>query len=204
MALMAMPGPRNLARVVAAPPSTDSRVAAAQAAEVRPRSRVAELQAALDEALAAKRYGEDTERIQRELHEARIALTEAEATTRGLREGIAFAEQQRAAERKVIDDAQRHDEAQRVIGDAIAGEKRARDGIEECIAEMRASLDAARAAWQRAREWEGKVRAEQQRALDARASIGHIPPGQRAAGANRASVLVDSDPLVRELARWRG
>jgi hypothetical protein len=203
MALMAV-GPSRNAQVVTAPPSVPERLAQAQDAEDRPRSRVGELQAAFDEALAAKRYGEDTVRLQNELHEARIALVEAEAVTRSIREGIAAAERAQAAERKAVDDARRHEEAQRVIGDAIAGEKRARDGIEECLAEMRASLDAACDAWRRAQAWEGKVRAEQQRVLNSRADLGEIPPGQRAPGANRASVLADHDPLVRELTRWRG
>ncbi len=203
MAFMAV-GPGRNAQVVTAPPSVPERLAQAQAAEVRPRSRVAELQGAFDEALAAKQYGEGTVRLQNELHEARIALVEAEAVTRSIREGIAAAEQAQAAERKAVDDARRHDDMQRIVGDAIAGEKRARDGIEECLAEMRASLDAACDAWRRAQAWEGKVRGEQQRVLDARYILGELPPGQRAPGANRASVLADRDPLVRELTQWRG
>jgi len=204
MALLAVPDRRKEARVVEAPPSPDSRLAAAQKAEVRPRSRVAELQAAFDEALAAKRYGEETERLQAELHEARVALTEAEAYTRGIREGLAAADRQRAAERKRIEDAQREAEGRRIIEDAMAADKRAVDGIEEALAEMRACLNAARAAFAKAQNWQAKTGQERQRINQARIMLGETQPGGRISGANKATAIGDRDPLVRELLRWDG
>lgn len=187
-----------------AQPSPDSRLAASQAAEVRPRSRVAELQAAFDDALAAKRYG-DADRLQGELHEARVALAEAEGITRGIREGLAAADRQRTAERQALEDAQREAEGRRIIGDAMAAEKRAVDGIEEALAEMRACLGAARQAFATAQSWQAKSGQERQRILQARMMLGEVQPGGiLPQGANRASVIGERDPLVRELLRWDG
>ena len=204
MALVAVGPSRKTQMAVVAPPSVPERLAQAQAAEVRPRSRVAELQAAFDAALAGKKYG-DADRLQGELHEARLVLVEAEGVTRGIREGIAAAEQVQAVERKAIDDAQREVECRRVIEDAIAAEKRAMDGIEESLAEMRACLGAARQAFATAQSWQAKTGQERQRILQARVALGEAGLGGRLPeGANRATVIGERDPLVRELLRWDG
>lgn len=188
-----------------APPSLDERVAEAQRAEARPRSRVAGLQAAFDTALRERRFT-DADGLQADLASAREALAVAEGTTAGMRAALAAVAQQQAAEQASLAEGRRQEEANLLLGDAIVAEGRARDGIEESLAAMRATLGAARDAYHRAVAGEGTVRAAQQQAINARQILGQYPPGTppRAPGANKASALVDVDPLIRELARGRG
>lgn len=190
------------------PPSLADRLAEARRGEVQPRSRVGELSAAFDAAVREQRFP-DAERLKAELSRAREALAIAEGTTRGLEQALAAVEQLRAAEEKALQDAQRDVECNRIIEDALAADKRAQDGIEAALAEMRASLDAARSALLRAKAWEGKTAAERARAAQARATMA-APPGAGTiswptpAGSNRASVIAQRDPLVRELEPWDG
>lgn len=184
----------------AEPVSPAERLAQAQRAEVRPRNRVAELEAALQAAIEAKDYLA-ADKAQNELGPAREALAIAEGTTKGLAEGLAATEAARAAEQRTIAEAQRADEARRVIGDAIEAEARAIDGIEEALAAMQAALGAAQDAYRR----ETKAGGERQRVIDARIVLGELEyPGPRAAKPNRASVLRESRPLVRALMQWDG
>lgn len=193
MALAAVPDPT--------PPSLADRLAEAQRAEVGPRSRVAELQAAFDGALAAKKYA-DADRLQGELQAAREALVQAEGVTRGFREGLAFAEAQRATEKRALAEAQRRDEARRIIEDAMAAEKRALDSLEQAIAETYATLDAAREAFQRAQAWETKTAAERLRIRDARVMLEEIPYNTPPLPKpNKMAVLRGNDSLMRELMR---
>jgi hypothetical protein len=181
--------------------SLAERVAEAQRAEVRPRNRVAELQGRFDEALAAKRYAE-ADQLQAELQEAREALVMAEALTRGLREGQALAEAQKAEEQRAIRQAHAEDEARRVVEDAMASERRALDSIEECLAQMWAAVGAARDAFRQAQGWEGKAFQERARAHQAMVTLGERPDGLRINAPNRASVLLEQDATVRALMQW--
>lgn len=185
-------------------PTLADRVAEAQRAEVRPRNRLGELQAAFDQALGAKRYA-DADGLQNEISAAREALAVCEGTTRGLREGLAVVEAERAAQQEAIAAAQRRDEAQRIIGDAVEQERQGLDQIEAAVASMKACLGAARDAFHLAQSWETKVGQERGRAMSARVTLGEIPyPPPRAVAPNAASVLAERDQLVRALMAWDG
>jgi hypothetical protein len=70
------------------------------------------------------------------------------------------------------------------------------------LASVLAGVEAVRRNYQRCLELQsaiGQARAEQ---LQARVVLGEIPPGQRATAPNRASVLADTHPVIRELAKW--
>jgi hypothetical protein len=181
--------------------SLAERVAEAQRAEVRPRNRVAELQVAFDAALAAKKYA-DADWLQQELQEAREALVMAEALTRGLREGLALAEEARAAERRAIQQAHAEDEARRVIEDAMACEQDALDRIEESLAQFWATIGAAQDLFRQAQAWEVKVWQERERAYRAQVLLGERPDGMHMTKPNRASALTETDKMIVELLRW--
>jgi hypothetical protein len=194
-AVKSSPGP--------APPSLAGRVAEAQRAEVRPRNRVAELEAALQAAIDAKDYLA-ADRAQADLQPAREALAIAQGTTRGLAEGLAAAEAQRAADQRAVAEIRRREEAQRAIADAYEAEKRALDGIEEALAQLPAAVGAAQDAYRAALDWETRAGQARVRIRDARVVLGEIPAGsQPLPRPNRASVLTDTDPAIRALMRWR-
>jgi hypothetical protein len=177
-------------------------VAEAQRAEVRPRNRVAELQGEFDAALKARKYA-DAEQLQGELHGAREALVMAEAHTRGLREGLALVEAQRAEEQRAVQQAHAEDEARRVVGAAMAEEQRALDGIEEALAQFWATVGAAQDAFQLALNWEVKAWQERERAYRAQVLLGERADGQRITRPNRASHLAEDDKTVMALMAWR-
>ncbi len=90
-----------------------------------------------------------------------------------------------------------------MIGDAIQADQRAQERIAACVEEMRQHLEAAKAAYAQALEWEGKSWSERTRVIQARVTLGEMDsPGPRATAPNHASVLKDRDPVVRELVRW--
>jgi hypothetical protein len=183
------------------PASLAERVAEAARAEVRPRNRVAELQGQFDQALAAKKYA-DADRLQGELQAAREALVMAEALTRGLREGQALAEAQRAEEQRAIQQAHAEDEARRVVEDATACEREALDRIEESLAQFWATIGAAQDLFRQAQAWEVKVWQERERAYRAQVLLGERPDGMKMTAPNQASVLQDTYAVIRELVKW--
>ena len=70
------------------------------------------------------------------------------------------------------------------------------------MAAVLAGIEAVKRDYQRRLQLEfavGQARAEQ---LQARVVLGEISPGQRATAPNRASVLADSNPVIRELVKW--
>jgi hypothetical protein len=183
--------------------SLAERVAEAQRAEVRPRNRVAELQGQFTQAVAARKYA-DADRLQEELQGAREALVMAEALTRGLREGQALADAQRAEEQQSIQRQRDEDEARRVVREAMAAESAAMDAIEESLAQLWATIGAAQDRYRQALALEDSVWQERQRAYLAQVALGERPDGIRIVKPNPATVLTDNDPVVRELARWKG
>jgi len=198
MALMAV-------KTTDSPPAANlsERIAEAQRAEVRPRNRVAELQGQFDQALAGKKYAE-ADRLQEELQAAREALVMAEALTRGLREGQALADAQRAEEQRAIQQAHAQDEARHIVEDAMEAERQAMDAIEESLAQLWATIGAAQDCYRQALALETRVWQERQRAYRAHVALGERPDGMRIVGPNHATVLTDNDPVVRELAKWSG
>ena len=177
-----------------------TRLADAEQAETAPRQRANALRASLDAAIASGEYGV-ADKLKGELAEARAVLALAEAGTVALRTASASADADRAEVDRVLADAEAKGEARRVIGAAMDGERRALAEVDSAIEEMRGHLDAARAAWRSAIAWEFKCGAERQRVINARVVLGEIPaPGPTPPRPNRASVLADSDDVVRALA----
>jgi hypothetical protein len=201
MASAAVPDPKETP-----PPSLADRLTEARRAETAPRNRLAKLQAAFDAALREHRLDE-AHQLQGQLPAAREALAIAEGTTRGLAEWKDTIDRQHASEQAALAEARRHEEAHRILNASVVAEQAAKDGVEKDLAEMRAALDAARHAYERAVAGEGSVRFAQTQGLSARATLGQYgaavgPP--RAPGWNRASALAGTEPIIRELARWRG
>jgi hypothetical protein len=128
----------------------------------------------------------------------------AEALTRGLREGQALAGAQRAEEQRAIQEAHAQDEARRTAKDAMDAERQAMDAIEASLAQLWATIGAAQDCYREALALETRVRQERERAYRAHVALGERPDGMRISGPNHATVLVDNDPVVRELARWKG
>ncbi len=99
---------------------------------------------------------------------------------------------------------QRQAQAQQILGDALAAEKRALGQIDEHLAEFWAFVGAARDAFAATEQWEGKILAERQRQIDARIVAGEIEsPGPRPVAPNRTSVLAGENAVVRAIAGWR-
>jgi hypothetical protein len=128
----------------------------------------------------------------------------AEATTRGLREGQALADAARAEEQRAVQQAHAQDEARRIAGDAMEAERQAMDAIDESLAQLWATIGAAQDCYRQALALETKVWQERQRAYQAHVTLGERPDGMRIVKPNHATVIVDRDPVVRELAKWTG
>lgn len=185
-------------------PTLDDRLAEAQRAEIEPRRKVDELTAALEAAIEAKDYAK-ADKLQAQLGPAREALALAEVEARVLRESRQALDAQLAAERRELEERRQREEAQRVIGDAIAADQRAQELIDTCVSQMHEHLAAAKAAFLEAQTWEQKAGAEHRRMWQARVLAGEVAsmPG-RLPTPNKASVLADTTPLIRELVKWAG
>ncbi len=163
------------------------------------------LKASFDAAMAAAQFGE-AERLKDELAEARQELAVAEARVNGLRQAEAAIRAQQDEEARALQEAQRQALAGKVGAEARDAEQRAQDATEECLARMRASLLAARDAYLEAKRCEQRVLTARQRGREAQRMAGKIPaghPGPVVIGPNRTRVLAESDPLIRELTRWK-
>jgi len=181
------------------------RLAAAQAAAIEPQRRVSELEAALADAVDRSDFAAAAE-IQQQLPAAREALGLAEVDVRVITETQAALAAAADAERRKIAEAQQRDQAQRVIEDAQAAEEQTLDAVDAALAEMRDHLRAARNAFQQAQAVEPGVLQARRQAIEARRTLGEWPshhPGPVPTAPNNCQVLADTDPLVRELARWR-
>jgi hypothetical protein len=180
-------------------------LAAAVENERAPRERVADLTARLDTALSSQRYDAAAE-VQPALDAARADLALAEATTRALREGGQAVEAQRAADAARLQQAQARSEAVTAINTATAAETRAMVQVDQALDEMKTALEAAQAAYRTALAFETRAGQERQCVSDARMLLSDLPPGHpgpTVARPNKASVLVDQEPIVAALVHWR-
>lgn len=186
------------------PVSLADRIAEAQRAEVRPRNRLADLQGQFGQALEAKDYA-SADRLQGELQAAREALVMAEALTRGLREGQALSDAQRAEEQQSVRRAREVAEARLDIEAARIAEAQALDGIEESLAQLWATIGAAQDAYRQALALERRALDEKRRWWQARVTAGEADtvPG-RIMGPDPASILIDTVPLIKQLMTWTG
>lgn len=179
------------------------RIAEAEQAEEAPRQEAMSLSALHTAAVAAGNYAEAA-RLQPLLNTARERLVIAEGTTRGLRDGQAVADAARAEEQRAIQQAHARDEARGIIEDAMAAERQAMAAIEESLAQLWATISAARDCYRQALALETKVWQERERAYRAHVTLGERPAGMRIVKPNHATVVADRDPLVRELSEWKG
>jgi hypothetical protein len=177
------------------------RLAEAERSEEAPRRKAMDLSARHTTAVAAADYAEAA-RLQPLMNAAREQLAIAEGTTRGLREGLALTQEQQAAEQRVLQQAQDAAEARRVIENAMAAERRALDSIEESLAQFWATLGAAQDAYRQALAWETAAWQERERAYRAHVVLGERPDGMKITAPNRASVLLETDQMVRTLMQW--
>jgi hypothetical protein len=186
--------------------SLADRLSHAQAAVAAPRRRVSELEAALAAAIERADYAAAAE-FQEQLPAAREALALAEVDVRVITEAQAALAAAADAERREIAEAQRRDDARRVIENSVAAEAQAAEARDTALAAMRSYLGSAKAAYQQALAVEGAIGAVRHQAVQAQHVLGEFPPGDpgpRVVGSNVARSLADSDPLVAALAGWRG
>jgi hypothetical protein len=176
----------------------------AEAAAAGPRQRVADLEAALAAALEAADF-ETAAEVQRQLEPAREELALALVDVRVITESQAALEQERQAARRAVQEAEFRARAQDMLDAANEADLQAREATQAALGLMRSNLLAARAAFDEARRAEAGVVTAQRQAIEARRALGEYGrnPGPVATGSNSVQVLVDGDPLVRELARWR-
>jgi hypothetical protein len=105
-----------------------------------------------------------------------------------------------------MQEAQQRANAEHLLGQARQAEQEALDATDEAVGLMRSNLLAALAAYQEAVRAEAGVLPAQRQAIEARRLMGEWPehhPGPTAAGSQKCRVLADTNPLVRELAKWR-
>lgn len=192
------------------------RLAAAQAAVAGPRQRVAELEGALAVAVEASDFAEAAA-IQQQLPAAREALALTEIDMRVIEEQQRSLAEAEAAEARQIAEAQRRDQARKVIEASGDEEQRIQAQIDEALDAMRTKLAGARADYQRALTAQAEILGLRRAAAQAEFDLGEVAPppnpfGEkrpRAAGPPvvfgevRVSSLRDHDPLIRALAEWR-
>jgi hypothetical protein len=196
--------PKDQAAALAAVPDAPSlaeRLAEAQKAAEPTGRRVAELEQAMQGALAGQDYAA-AERIKDELAVARREHGITSAAVIGLQSAIVEAERRQAEDTRILQEAQARTEAQRVIGAAMAGERRALEGIDKALEEFWSMVEAAKAAYQRAVSWEEKAYHERARAHQAHVALGERPNGVHITRPNKASVLGEQNELVRKLIQW--
>ncbi|MFI5069025.1 MAG: hypothetical protein ACHP9Z_34295, partial [Streptosporangiales bacterium] len=111
---------------------------------------------------------------------------------------------QQAEDARTALEAQQRAQAQQVIGDALAAERQALDGIQEALSDMYACLGAAQDAFRRAQASEDEAGHARRRQMDGRIMAGDMqPPGPRVQKPNAASVLLERDHCIRLLMQWR-
>ena len=185
-----------------APLSLAEELVLAERAVTGPRTQVIDLQARYDSAVSGSRHQEAAD-MQPELTAAREKLLIAEAKVTALRHAqdvLSREDAERAAE---AEQAQRREQAQIAVAEAIDAERQATAGIAAKLDLMWTCVAAARGAFTEAQELELEAGRARRRAMQARMSCGDIEsmPAHISAP-NTASVLAERDPLIRELLRW--
>jgi hypothetical protein len=185
------------------PVSLADRLAEAERAEAAARKQWTDLQALYDAAVADSDHGE-AGRLKPMLDGARQELLVGEATVTGLRTALETISNEQTARAQAAELAQRRADAQRVIGEAIVAERNGVEQISECLAQFWELIRAAQDEFRRAQEWEIKVGRERRRVMETRILTGELDAmPAHVATPNHASVLIDTEPLVRLLTEWR-
>lgn len=179
------------------------RLTEAQQATEEPSRHVAELETALRAALDGHDYA-TAERLKQELADARMEHGIAAAAVTGLQSAIAEIDRQQAEDDRVIQEARQRAEARRVADEAAAAEQRELAALDEAVARFWDAVAAAQAAYMAAVAQESAVGAQRERAYRAQVVLGERPDGMRIVAPNPASVLRESDKLVRALEEWTG
>lgn len=192
--------PAGLAPVPAAPTLAE-RLAEAQRAAEGPAQRVAGLEQAMKDALAREDYAA-AEGIKNELGDARMEHGIAAAAVSGLQTAIVEAERRQAEDTRIVQEAAAKTEARRVIGDAMAAERRALEGIDAALERFWGRLAEAKAEFLEAEAWQAKAGQERARAHQAHVTLGERPNGLQITAPNKASVLRDEHQVVRALMQW--
>ena len=184
------------------PPSLAERLTEAQAAAEGPARRVAELDAALRDALAREDFTA-AQSLKDELAGARQEAAIASAAVTGLQTAIAEIERQKAEDNRAILEQQQRAEARVRCDAARQRELEADDELNAEIAAVFTGLEAVKRTYRRALELEQEVGRARGEVNQARAILGEMPPGVRAVSPNKASILQD-EAVLRELMKWTG
>lgn len=180
------------------------RLAEAEAAESGPRKQVMSLQAAYGAAVAAADHA-GAGRLEPQLAEARQELAIAEATVTALRTAQEALSREQAEKARAAELAAQRAGAQERIGEAIAAERLADAEGRDHVKRMYACLRAAVSEFRSAQESEAAVARAQRTVAEQRVLTGELEAAPRSMpGANFASVLAETDVLIRELLRWQG
>jgi hypothetical protein len=180
------------------------RRAAAVAAAAGPQARVSGLEADIAGAVERGDYTKAGE-LQPLLIEAKEVLAVASLELRLLDESRAEIERARQDAQREVQEAEYRDRAQRMLDAAEGARQDALDATNAALSVMRSNLLAAQAAYQEARRAEEGVLAATRQEYEARRQLGQYgrDPGPVAVGSNQCQALANTDPLVRELAKWR-
>jgi hypothetical protein len=178
------------------------RLAEAERAEAGPRKQVMTLESSLGAAVAAGDHAEAAQ-LKPKCEAARQDLLIAEGHTAVLRDVMAAAARERAEAERAGRAAEDLANAQSALGDCVLADRRALAGIEESLAQMRASLLAAQAAFREAQDWESRAGTARMQASAIRGQLAGEAQFARTSAPNHASVLADREPVVRELVKWR-
>jgi hypothetical protein len=186
----------------AEPTNLAEQIAVAEAAAAEHRQRVSAVQAELTWAVETGRYDTASE-LQTEVAVARDQLIVADAHVAGLHAGKAAAGRDRLAEDQAIAMARQRDQAGRDLQAARDDEARRLGQVTTALTAMWEAIAEAQRQLRRALAYEEAVNAARKRQITARGRLGEWPaghPGPTPARANQASVLIEQDDLVRQLA----
>jgi hypothetical protein len=139
------------------------------------------------------------------LEQARQDLLVAQATVTALAAAKAGVDREQADRARADELAQRKAGAQQELAAAMAAQRQARDAQQEALSDLWACVGAAQAAYRRAIEQQDEEGRAIRRQWQARVTAGEIEsmPGHLPSP-NGASILKDTEPLIRELVKFTG
>jgi chromosome segregation ATPase len=186
---------------VPSPPSLAERLTEAQKTAEPLLQRVAGLEQAKADAIA-REDGSALERIKDELGEAREAAAIARADVTALQTVIAEVERQHAEDNRVVQDQQQRAAARERYAVAQQQERELSEELDAAIAATITGLEATKRTHQHAVQLQGDIWRARTEMLQARVVLGEAPAGSQAVAPNKASILADRYPVIRELVKW--
>lgn len=186
---------------VPSPPSLAERLAEAQRTAEPALRRVAELEQAKAGALA-REDGAALERIKDELAEAREAAAIARAGVTALQTAISEVERQVAEDSRVAQEQQQRAAARDRYAVAQHTAQVLSEELDADMAAVIAGLEAVQRDYRHALQLQSRIGQARAEMIQAQVILGEAPAGMRATAPNRATVLADTYPVIRELLKW--